>query len=71
MKTLIILFSLNAFIYGAYAVVAPILPSRSLGNTCANVCDCRYGPCQYEQGTSARSCTINGRSTDCCNYCTN
>lgn len=67
MKTFIILASITAFSFGAEKVI--IQPMKAIGNTCATVCDCAYGPCQYEQGTSAKACTINGKSTDCCAYC--
>lgn len=72
MKTLAILAIIASMSYSVDALITPPVLTKARGNTCASVCNCTYGPCDYgSQESSAASCTVNGRSSDCCNYCTN
>ena len=71
MKTLIILFSLNAFLWSAFTVIKDIVPSLAQPPRCATVCYC---PSTLGDGggSGSKTCTLPGgqvaRCGDWCSY---
>jgi len=69
MKTLLILFSLNAFLWSAFAVIKDVVPSLAAGPTCQKVCDCDPYLNDGQGGTGSTRCTIGSQSVMCADFC--